>query len=90
MEKIIKFNALHANCVIFYNAAQLTNVLNQLADEGQPAEKEHVAALSPYTTKHVLRFGDYVLDLTPPTEEITGHLQLQPDKNHAPSAPTET
>ncbi len=79
MEKIIKFNELLANCVIFYNAAQLTNVLNQLASEGQPAERDDVAALSPYTTKHVLRFGDYVLDLTPPSEVINGHLHLHTD-----------
>jgi len=87
MEKIIKFNELLANCVIFYNAVQLTNVLNQLAAEGQPAEREHAAALSPYTTKQVLRFGDYVLDLTPPTEQITSHVQLRTDDDHAPHTP---
>lgn len=73
--------------MIFYNAVQLTHVLNQLAAEGQPAKREHAAALSPYTTKQVLRFGDYVLDLTPPTEQIASHVQLRSDDNQGPSAP---
>ena len=87
MEKIIKFNELLANCVIFYNAVQLTHVLNQLAAEGHPAQREHAAALSPYTTKQVLRFGDYVLDVTPPTDQITSHVQLLTDDDHTPDTP---
>ncbi|MCP4966884.1 MAG: Tn3 family transposase [bacterium] len=86
MEKIIKFNELLANCVIFYNAAQLTDVLNQLAAEDHPASRQDVAALSPYTTKHVLRFGDYVLDLTPPTTTINTHLELDTTENPAETA----
>ncbi|MGH9152297.1 MAG: Tn3 family transposase [Acidimicrobiales bacterium] len=76
MEKIVKFNELLANCVIFYNAAELTGVLNQLAAEGHPVRGEDVAALSPYATRHILRFGDYVLDLTPPTTQVSTHLEL--------------
>lgn len=76
MEKIVKFNELLANCVIFYNAAALTDILNQLAADGHPVTSDDVAALSPYTTKHVLRFGDYVLDLTPPTTTVNTHLRL--------------
>ncbi len=34
MEKIDKFNELLAKCVIFFTPGQLTNVFNQLADEG--------------------------------------------------------
>jgi TnpA family transposase len=29
MEKIVKFNELFANCAIFYNAVELTSVLNE-------------------------------------------------------------
>lgn len=76
MEKIVKFNELLANCVIFYNAAELTVVLNQLAAEGHPVRGEDVAALSPYATRHILRFGDYVLDLSPPTSAVSTHLEL--------------
>ena len=52
-------------------------------------QREHAAALSPYTTKRVLRFGDYVLDLTPPTEQITNHVQLRTDNDHPPRNPSE-
>jgi TnpA family transposase len=76
MEKIVKFNELLANCVIFYNAAELTVVLNQLAAEGLPVRGEDVAALSPYATRHILRFGDYVLDITPPISAVSTHLEL--------------
>jgi TnpA family transposase len=76
MEKIIKFNELLANCVIFYNAAEMTAVLNQLAAQGRPVRSEDVAALSPYATRHILRFGDYVLDLSPPRTAVNTHLDL--------------
>lgn len=51
MEKVVKFNELLANCVIFYNAAALTDTLNQLAADGHPVTNDDIAALSPYTTK---------------------------------------
>lgn len=85
MEKIVKFNELLANCVIFYNAAELTVVLNQLAAEGHPVRGEDIAALSPYTTRHILRFGDYVLDLSPPTSAVSTHLEL--DAGDSPVEP---
>ncbi len=88
MEKIIKFNELLANCVIFYNAAELTIVLNDLAAEGHPVRGENVAALSPYTTRHILRFGDYVLDLSPPTSPVSTHLEL--DAGDGPVEPPTT
>jgi hypothetical protein len=52
-------------------------VLNQLAAEGHPVHGEDVAALSPYATRHILRFGDYVLDLSPPTSAVSTHLELK-------------
>lgn len=78
MEKVVKFNELLANCVIFYNAAALTDILNQLAADGHPVTSDDIAALSPYTTKHVLRFGDYVLDTTPPANVVNTHLRIPP------------
>lgn len=51
-------------------------MLNQLAAEGHPVRGDDVAALSPYATRHILRFGDYVLDLSPPTSAVSTHLEL--------------
>jgi hypothetical protein len=70
LEKIVKSTARSS-----YNAAELTVVLNQLAGEGHPVRGEDVAALSPNSTRHILRFGDYVLDLTPPSSTVSTHLE---------------
>jgi TnpA family transposase len=85
MEKVVKFNELLANCVIFYNAVELTVVLNQLKAEGHPVRAEDVAALSPYTTAHIRRFGDYVLDLSPPGGAVAVRLDLDEEPADPPT-----
>ena len=62
-EKIIKYNDLIANAVVFHNAVDLTEVLRQLQGEGYVVMRSDVAALSPYLTSHIKRFGDYLIDL---------------------------
>ena len=62
-EKIIKYNSLIANAVIFQNAVDLTEILQQLKCEGHTIDREDVSALSPYLTEHIKRFGDYVIDM---------------------------
>ncbi len=69
--KIIKFNHLVANCVIFYNVFVVSKELQKLALEGREFDEQAVAALSPYIRHHINRFGHYELDLTqhsPPIE----------------------
>lgn len=61
--KIIKYNHLVANCIIFHNVFSLSRVLHKLQQEGYPLEPGLVAALSPYITQHINRFGRYELDL---------------------------
>ncbi len=62
-EKRVKYTDLVANAVILQNVADMTRVLHELEREGQPASREAMAALSPYLTRHLKRFGDDVLDL---------------------------
>lgn len=62
-EKIIKYNDLIANAVIFHNVVDLTEILRSLKREGYLLTRENVAALSPYLTSHIKRFGDYLVDL---------------------------
>jgi len=38
--------------------------LHDLVAEGYAVRCEDVAALSPYLTSHIKRFGDYVIDLS--------------------------
>ncbi len=41
----------------------LTDVLRDLLKAGYLITREDVAALSPYMTSHIKRFGDYLIDM---------------------------
>ncbi|MGH2719714.1 MAG: Tn3 family transposase [Actinomycetota bacterium] len=76
-EKMIKFNSLLANCVIFHTALDMTAVIRQLLDEGWTISPEDLASLSPYLTERIKRFGDYVIDqLATPPEAFDPHLGI--------------
>jgi TnpA family transposase len=62
-EKRIKYNDLVANAVIFQNVVDMTVILWDLIKEGHKFSKEDLGMLSPYLTRHIKRFGDYVIDL---------------------------
>lgn len=76
-EKIVKFNSLLANCVIFHTTVDMTAVLRQLLAEGREVDPDDLATMAPYLTEGVKRFGEYVLDgLSDPPEAVDGHLDL--------------
>ncbi len=76
-EKIIKFNTLLANCVIFHTALDMTAVLRQLAREGWPVTPAALADLSPYIRERIKRFGEYATDgLTEPPAAFDPHLDF--------------
>lgn len=60
--KVIKFNHLVANCLIFYNVFALTQVLHDYRQDGNELDEEVLSELSPYITAHVNRFGKYGID----------------------------
>jgi hypothetical protein len=62
--KVIKYNHLLANCLIFHNVCMMTRVLHRLRAEGVPVEADTVAALSPFIRSHMNWFGEYKLDLS--------------------------
>ena len=62
-EKLIKYNDLVANAAIFHNVVDLTEVLQQLLHEGYLLDRNDLAALSPYMTSNIKRFGDYMIDM---------------------------
>jgi TnpA family transposase len=66
--KTIRYNHLVANLVVFHNVVSMTQVLQELVDEGYPVTPEILAHLSPYKTGHINRFGHYELrfDHIPP------------------------
>ncbi|MBV9602489.1 MAG: transposase [Chloroflexi bacterium] len=57
--KIIKYNHLLANRLIFHNVCMMTRALYKLRADGMQIEPEAVAALSPYVRSHINRFGQY-------------------------------
>ena len=61
-KKIIKYNHLVANCLIFYNVFQLTQILHEYIQQGNKVDEDVLSDLSPYLTFHVNRFGKYRLD----------------------------
>lgn len=77
-EKIIKFNELLANCVIYQNACDITTVANGLAADGHPVDFDDLATVTPYITHTIRRFGDWVLDLSPPEQQPVTRLDLVP------------
>jgi hypothetical protein len=74
--KIIKYNHLVANLLIFHNVVSMTKVVRQLAAEGQRISAEALAATSPYQTHHVNRFGHYTLNLDRIPEPVEYELPL--------------
>lgn len=78
-EKIIKFNTLLANCVIFHTALDMTAVLRELAAEGWNLTPAAVGSLSPYITEPIKCFGEYATDgLTIPPAAFDARLNLPP------------
>jgi hypothetical protein len=63
-QKIIRYNHLVANCVIFYNVMLLTRAVKELREEGEEVPKDLLAGLNPYITEHINRLGKYRLDLS--------------------------
>jgi TnpA family transposase len=73
--KIIKYNHLVANCVIFYNAVVISQALYELHASGVVIDADALAAISPLITEHIDRFGRYPSNeaLPPPFDEAVFH-----------------
>jgi hypothetical protein len=67
------------------NVVDLTRAVRALLQEGYPVRREDLAALSPYQTGHLERFGDYTLAVRPP-EPFDGEL-VTPFRLEPPAEP---
>ena len=74
--KLIKYNHLVANCLIFHNAQAMTKALHQLRKEGIQVSIETLRRISPYLTGHGNRFGEYRLDLDRPLAPVEYQLSI--------------
>jgi TnpA family transposase len=77
-ERVIKFNELLANCVIYSTALDITDVANQLAAEGYPVDTDDLATITPYIQATIRRMGDLVLNLSPPEQAPATRRDLEP------------
>ena len=78
-EKILKFNSLLANCVIFHITLDMMDVIRDLQREGHTISIQDLADISPYLTEPIKRFGEYPTDelhITP--DAFDPRLQLDP------------
>ena len=77
-ERVVKFNELISNCAIYSTALDITDAANVLAAEGHPVDTDDLATISPYVTRTIRRFGDWILDLAPPAGAPSTRLDLEP------------
>src|SRR4051812_15200269 len=76
--KLIKYNHLVANCLIFHNVQAQTRILRQLVAEGEEFDKATLSRLTPYLTEHVNRFGKYTLNLDRDSAALDYTFELRP------------
>ena len=62
-EKQLKYASLVANAIMLSNVANLSEVLSSMAADGLSVTPELAASISPYTRKHIRRFGKYDIDM---------------------------
>lgn len=61
--KIIRFNHLLANMLIFHTVVYQTKAINKLKQQGVEIPDEILSGISPYWTEHLNRFGVFQLDM---------------------------
>jgi len=62
--KFIKYNHLVANLLVFHNIVTLSRALDRLQADGLKASDQALAALTPYQTEHINRFGSYTVNFS--------------------------
>jgi TnpA family transposase len=68
--KIIRYKHLLANMLIFHTVVYQTKGINKLRAQGIEISNEILAAMSPYWTDHLNRFGIFQLDMENEAEEV--------------------
>jgi TnpA family transposase len=74
--KLIKYNHLVANCLIFYNVCSMTQALHKMRKEGVHVNADTLSRLSPYIMQHINRYGEYRIDLNRQSPPIDYQLPI--------------
>jgi TnpA family transposase len=78
-EKRVKYLHLVANAVILQNTVDISNAIQSLAAQGHSVNGEMIRPLSPYMTRHIKRYGDYVVDLSQIPQPLETAIKLPVD-----------
>jgi len=73
--KFIKYNHLVANLLVFHNIVTLSRALERLHADGLKASDQALAALTPYQTEHINRFGNYTVNFSRTPEPLPSNLR---------------
>lgn len=85
--KLIKYNHLVSNLLVFHTNVTMTRALEQMAVDGITVEVAALAGLSPYQTEHINRFGNYILDFARIPDPLPSQLTVAPlSRPGSPSA----
>jgi len=76
--KVIRYNHLMANLVVFHNVVSMTRIFQELVDEGYMITPEIIANFSPYRTEHLNRFGSYDVRFDQEPLPVMEKLRLKP------------
>jgi len=79
--KIIKYNHLVTNLLIYHNVVNMSRALARLAQEGYPINDAAIATVSPYQTEHNNRYGSYKLRFDRAPEPLNHQVLRRPPQS---------
>jgi TnpA family transposase len=78
-EKRLKYLDLVASAVILQNTVDMSLAIQTLMSQGELIPMRHLAAMSPYITRHIKRYGDYVVNLHNIPQPLEAAINLPPE-----------
>ena len=78
-EKRLKYLDLIASAVILQNTVDMSLAIQALITEGYPVNHRLVAALSPFGTRNIKRYGDYIVNLQNIPQPLQLAINLPPE-----------
>jgi TnpA family transposase len=78
-EKRLKYLDLVASSIILQNTVDMSLAIQTLMAQGEVIPRRHLAALSPYLTRHIKRYGDYVVNLQNIPQPFEAAIHLPPE-----------
>ena len=79
-KRLIKYNHLVADLLIFPNVVTMSKALRHMEADGHATSDDILAVLSPYQTEHINRFGQYLLNFGRAPEPLPTELRKPPGK----------